>query len=99
MTPPYVQYTTVSADSNFYYAYQSFDKNTDNVLARFSPGTNDMLRIDLEIEGLTGAFTKYLQMDNLAPVIGLQVNDMGNCSYYKVGDNITGSFSAKLFTG
>jgi hypothetical protein len=93
MTPPYVQYTTVSADSNFYYAYQSFDKNTDNVLARFSPGTNDMLRIDLEIEGLTGAFTKYLQMDNLAPVIGLQVNDMGNCSYYKVGDNITGSFS------
>jgi len=93
MVPPYVQYTTVSADAGFYYNYQDFDKNTDNVLARFSPGTNDLLRIDLEIEGVAGTFTKYIQMDNLAPAISLQVNDMGNCSYYKVGDVITGSFS------
>jgi hypothetical protein len=93
MVPPYVQYTTVSANANFYYNYQDFDKNTDNVLARFSPGTNDLLRIDLEIEGVTGTFTKYIQMDNQAPVISLQVNDMGNCSHYKVGDVITGSFS------
>jgi len=93
MVPPYVQYTTVSADANSYYGYQAFDQNTDNVLARFSPGTNDLLRIDLEIEGVVGAFTKYIQMDNLAPSISLQVNDGGNCSFYKVGDDITGSFS------
>jgi len=93
MVPPYVQYTTVSADANFYYDYQTFDKNTDNVLARFSPGTNDLLRIDLEIEGVTGTFTKYIQMDNISPVISLQIDDLGNCSHYKVGDIITGSFS------
>ena len=92
--PPYVQYTTVSADSNFYYDYQTFDKNTDNVLARFSPGTNDLLQIDLEIEGVAGTFTKYIQMDNLSPMVKLQVDDMGNCSFYKVGDIITGSFLA-----
>jgi len=91
--PPYVQYTTVSAGPGFYYDYQTFDKNTDNVLARFSPGTNNLLRIDLEIECVAGMFTKYIQMDNLPPAISLQVNDGGNCSFYKVGDVITGSFS------
>src|SRR6202007_1079188 len=91
--PPYVQYTTVSADANFYYDYQAFEKNTDNVLARFSPGTNSLLRIDLEIEGIAGTFTKYLQMNNVAPAISLNIDDLGNCSHYKVGDVITGSFS------
>ncbi len=91
--PPYVQYTNVSADASFYYNYQTFDKNTDNVLARFSPGTDDLLRIDLDILGVPGVFTKYIQMDNTAPVITLNIDDMGDCSHYKVGDNITGNFS------
>ncbi|MEO6851915.1 MAG: hypothetical protein ABI203_00540 [Mucilaginibacter sp.] len=92
--PPYVQYTTVSADPlSFYYNYQPFDKNTDNILARWSPGTNDLLKLDLEIEGVAGAFTKYIQMDNIAPAINLVVDDLGDCSHYKVGDIITGSYS------
>ena len=58
---PYVQYTTVQADPvSFYYNYQSFDKNTDNILARWSPGTNDRLKVELEIEGQPGVFTKYM---------------------------------------
>ncbi|MBB6500619.1 hypothetical protein [Pedobacter cryoconitis] len=93
-TPPYVQYTNVQADPvTFYYNYQTFDKNTDNVLARFSPGTNNLLRIDLEIAGVAGLFTKYIQMDNNSPAISLQINDAGDCSHYKVGDTITGSYS------
>jgi hypothetical protein len=94
MVPPYVQYTSVQADPvDFYYDYLPFDKNTDNVLARFVPGTNDLLRLDLEIFGVPGVFTKFIQMDNNSPVISLQINNMGDCSHYKVGDNITGSFS------
>ncbi|MDB5116904.1 MAG: hypothetical protein JWQ79_2396 [Mucilaginibacter sp.] len=94
MVPPYVQYTNVQADTlTFYYNYQTFDKNTDNVLARWSPGTNDLLKIELEIGGVAGVFTKYIQMDNSAPVINLQIDDLGDCSHYKVGDSITGTYS------
>jgi len=94
MVPPYVQYTIVQADPvDFYYNYQAFEKNTDNVLARFSPGTNDMLKLELEIAGVAGVFTKFIQMDNSAPVINLQIDDLGDCSHYKVGDVIIGSYS------
>lgn len=94
MVPPYVQYTTVSPDLiTHYYNYQDFDKNTDNVLARWSPQTNDLLKLELEIEGVFGVFTKYIQMDNLSPVINLIVDDLGDCTHYKKGDVITGSYS------
>lgn len=94
MGPPYVQYTNVQADpATFYYNYQPFEKNTDNVLARWSPGTNDLLKIELEIESVAGVFTKYIQMDNTSPAITLNVDDLGDCSHYKVGDTITGTYS------
>jgi hypothetical protein len=94
MIPPYVQYTNVQANPiTFYYDYQTFDKNTDNVLARWSPGTNDLLKIEMEIGGVTGLFTKFIQMDNYAPIVTLQIDDMGDCSHYKVGDTITGSYT------
>ncbi|MGN6530334.1 MAG: hypothetical protein ACTHK0_01095 [Ginsengibacter sp.] len=94
MVPPYVQYTNVAADLlTDYYNYQDFDKNTDNVLARWSPQTNDLLKLELEIEGVFGVFTKYIQMDNVAPVINLTVDDLGDCTHYKKGDVITGSYS------
>lgn len=94
MVPPYVQYTNVQADPvTFYYNYQTFDKNTDNVLARWNPGTNDLLKLELEIAGVAGVFTKYIQMDNSAPVIKLQINDLGDCSHFKVGNTITGSYA------
>ena len=57
--PPYVQYTNVHPDAlTFYYDYQSFDKNTDNVLARWSPGTNDLLKLEMNIEGVGGSIYK-----------------------------------------
>ena len=90
--PPFVQYTTVVPDINFYYDYQTFDKNTDNVLARWSPGTDDLLELSLEIFTVAGLFVKRIQMDNTSPVINLTVNDGGNCTYYKKGDTITGNY-------
>ena len=92
--PPYVQYTTVHADPfTFYYNYQPFEKNTDNVLARWSPGTNDLLKLEMDIEGVAGIFTKFIQMDNASPVINLTIDDSGDCTHYKMGDVITGSYS------
>jgi len=94
MAPPYVQYTNVQADPfTFYYNYQAFDKNTDNILARWSPGTNDLLKIELDIANVPGVFTKYIQMDNIAPDITLHIDDLGDCTHYKVGDDIKGTFS------
>ncbi|HEX5152128.1 MAG TPA: hypothetical protein VFW07_11825 [Parafilimonas sp.] len=92
--PPYVQYTTVHADPfTFYYNYQPFEKNTDNVLARWSPGTNDLLKLEMDIEGVGNIFTKFIQMDNASPVINLTIDDSGDCTHYKMGDIITGSYS------
>lgn len=94
MVPPYVQYTTVSANPfTHYYPYQPYDKNTDNVLARWSPGTNDLLRLDMDIQGIPGVFTKFIQMDNASPEISLVIDDHGDCTHFKKGDIITGSFS------
>ena len=91
--PPYVQYNTLSVDAQNYYTFSGFDQNTDSILARFNPGSNNLLKLELEIEGVTGMFTKYLQMDNSAPQITLDVADMGDCSHYTVGNDITGSYS------
>ncbi|MEP6748466.1 MAG: hypothetical protein ABJB86_12115, partial [Bacteroidota bacterium] len=94
MVPPFVQYTNVIADPvTHYYNYQPFEKNTDNVLARWSPGTNDLLKLEMDIEGVAGVFTKYIQMDNMAPGYTLSVDDMGDCTHYKMGDTIAGSYS------
>lgn len=93
-SPPYVQYTTIQADPiTSYYSYQPFNSNTDNILASWNPGTNDLLKLELDIEGVAGVFTQYIQMDNESPVVTLNINDMGQCTYYKVGDTITGSYS------
>lgn len=91
--PPYVQYTTVTAGLDSYYDYLPFGKNINNVLARWTPGTNDRFKIELEIQGVAGSFVKYIQMDNEAPLISLTVNDGGDCTHFSVGDNITGSYS------
>jgi hypothetical protein len=92
--PPYAPLTTVHADAlTFYYDYQPFNKNTDNVLARWSPGTNDLLKLEMNIEGVAGVFTKYIQMDNLSPDISLDLDDSGDCRHYTIGDNIIASYS------
>lgn len=89
---PWVQYTTQTPDADGWYDFLPHEKNTLNVLTRFTPGTNDMLRIDMEVEMVPGMFTKFIQMDNVAPEIKLTVNDDGDCTRFKKGDTITGSY-------
>ena len=89
--PPYTYYHQISPDNNFYYDFQSPDQNIENILARFTPGTNDKLLVEMEIEGY-GTFSKVIQMDNTIPDVRLEVNDEGDCTFYKKGDKITGHY-------
>jgi hypothetical protein len=89
---PWVQFTTQTPDPSHWYNFLTPDKNTLNVLTRFAPGTEDKLRVDMEVEGVAGTFSKVIQMDNTDPVVQLQVNDGGDCTKYKKGDTIQGSY-------
>ncbi|MEX6689614.1 hypothetical protein QTN47_19070 [Danxiaibacter flavus] len=91
--PQYVQTHYVSINASGYYPYQEYHNNIESVLARWSPGTNDLLKLELEIEGVAGVFTKYIQMDNTAPDIHLSVDDLGDCTHYAVGAPITATYS------
>lgn len=90
---PWVQYTNQSVDADGYYHFLDPEKNTLNVLSRFTPGTEDKLLVELEVDTVAGVFSKTIQMDNTAPKITLTVNDEGDCTHYKKGDEIKGHFS------
>jgi hypothetical protein len=90
---PWVQYTNQSPDAiDHWYNFLDPAKNTLNVLARFAPGTEDQLRVEMEVESAFGVFSKTIQMDNTAPVIQLKVDDEGDCTHYAKGDTITGHY-------
>lgn len=74
-----------------YYTYQPYLKNIDSVLARFQPGTNDLLEITIENQG-GGSVTHRIQMDHQSPVITLTIEKDG-CGGYNKGDVIKGTFS------
>jgi hypothetical protein len=89
---PWVQYTNVVPDANGWYDYKPPEKNTLSVLARFTPGTNDKLLVEFEIQGIIGTFVKTIQMDNVAPVVKLAVDDEGDCTHFHKGDKLTGNY-------
>ncbi len=89
---PWVQYTTQSVDASGYYPFLHPDKNTLNVLARFTPGTNDKFLVEMEVKFIPGTFSKTIQMDNTKPVLQLSVDDGGDCTHYSKGDTITGHY-------
>lgn len=91
---PWVQYTTQAVDADGYYHFLNPDKNTLNVLARITPGTEDKFLVEMEVDTVAGVFSKTIQMDNTWPVISLQVDDGGDCTHYSKGDTITGHFYA-----
>ena len=75
-----------------YYTYQPYNRNIGSVLARFKPGTNDLLRITIEMPG--GATdSQLIQMDNTVPQLSLSINDNGDCTHYDKGDIIQGNYS------
>jgi len=89
---PWVQYTTQTKDAAGYFHFLDYEKNTLNVLTRFSPGTNEKFKVELEVDTIPGVFTKVIQMDNKIPDIKIKVNDGGDCTYYTKGDIITGHY-------
>jgi hypothetical protein len=90
--PPYSPWFTQTPDASHYYDFLPDNKNILNVLARFTPGTEDKLLVEMEVMGVPGVFAKTIQMDNTAPHIELTVDDGGDCTKYKKGDTITGHY-------
>ncbi|MCX6316755.1 MAG: hypothetical protein NTW29_05665 [Bacteroidetes bacterium] len=91
-TPPNSPLFTQTPDASNYYDFLPPNKNVLNVLARFTPGTNDRLLVEMDVLGIPGVFAKVIQMDNVEPVIKVSVDDGGDCTKYKKGDTITGHF-------
>ena len=89
---PWVQYTTQTADAQGFYSFLPHDKNTLNILTRFTPKTNDQYKFEIELFSLTGTFEKTILIDNTWPDISLKVNDDGDCTHYAKGDTITGNY-------
>ncbi len=89
--PPYSPWFTQFPDANYYYNFLPSNQNLLNVLARFTPGTDDLLQVEMEVQGV-GTFSKIIQMDNTSPVLQLQVDDGGDCTHYSKGDTITGHY-------
>ena len=90
---PWVQYTNnIPEPGTGYYDFLPTEKNILNILARFNPGTENRLLVELEVEGVLGSFAKTIQMDNTAPVVQIQVDDGGDCTHYAKGDTITGHY-------
>ncbi|MCD4734631.1 MAG: hypothetical protein K8R53_01185 [Bacteroidales bacterium] len=83
---------TTQKATNDYYSYLPQEKNTLNILAQFKPGTNDLLEVELDIQGVPGTYSKVIQMDNTITDVKVEVDDGGDCTHYKKGDTITGHY-------
>jgi hypothetical protein len=90
--PPYSPWYSQTPDAGNYYNFLPSTMNLLNVLARFNPGTEDKLQVEIEVLGLAGSFSKTIQMDNTAPTIQLQIDNDGDCTKYKKGDTIKGRY-------
>lgn len=90
--PPYSPWFTHFPDPFHFYNFLPSNQNLLNVLARFTPGTEDKLKVEMEVQGVSLTFSKIIQMDNTAPVLQLQVDDGGDCTHYAKGDTITGHY-------
>lgn len=74
------------------YQYQPYYNNISSVLARFSPGTNDRLRVTIEhADGSQDS--QVIQMDSTLSTLTLFIDDGGDCTHYTKGDTAIGTFS------
>ncbi len=74
------------------YTYMAHEK----VLAIFSPRTDALLSISIEnvTTGLNSN-SHRIQMDSTPPKLELAIDDGGNCTHYKKGGIITGTYSVQ----
>ena len=88
--------TTFSfANSNDEYTYYGdANNNTNNIVARFKPGTDNKFRITLEhLDG--SSYSQVIQMDNTSPILDLNIDNYGDCSHFVKGSIITGNYSVE----
>ncbi|WP_452228926.1 hypothetical protein [Lacinutrix sp. MEBiC02404] len=86
---------SIANAANEYTYYGDATNNENNIVARFYPGNNDLLRITLEhLDGSTPD-SQVIQMDNTIPGLTLDIINYGECSHFVKGSPISGSFSVE----
>lgn len=74
-----------------YTYYGDGSNNSNNIVARFRPGTDDKLRVTIEhLDGTS--YSKVIQMDNTRPKAVLTITNYGDCSHFAKGSIISGHF-------
>lgn len=86
-----ITHPVVIPDADNFYEYKDYLNNIGSVLARFNPGTNDLLEIILENDN-GASVSQRIQMDSVLPQITLNIDKSG-CGGYAKGDTITGTYS------
>ncbi|WGD33892.1 hypothetical protein [Olleya sp. YS] len=86
-------YDTSSAPGDEY-TYIGDKKNTYNVIARFELSGNNKWLIELEHLGAI-VDSQVIQMDNQSPILTLDIDNYGNCSHFKKGVIITGTYKVE----
>lgn len=87
-------FSTVDDEGYFTY-YGDSSNNSNNILARFSPGTDDKLRITIEHPDDT-SYSTVIQMNSTRPKALLTINNYGECSHFVKGMEISGSFEVAV---
>lgn len=75
-----------------YTYYGDATNNSLNAVAKFYPGTNDLIRVTIEHTDGTSS-SKVIQMDNSNPDLELNITNYGDCSHFVKGLPISGNFS------
>lgn len=92
LTPPYSPWYTHHPDGDNYYDFLPSNENQLNVLARFTPATEDKYKVEIEVKDIPGSFSKVIQIDNTCPKLKLSIDDDGDCTHFSKGQPITGHY-------
>ena len=98
-------YTKFSDTIDGWFNYVPFDQNVNSLLALWDSSGDDLYEIKLEIDGVVGAATHLIQLDNTPPIplpltpptLDVRIDPVvgGDCSDIDEGTTITGTFVAR----
>jgi hypothetical protein len=91
-------YTKFPSGTGYFTYENTWPRNPDQLLARWSAGTDDLWEIKLDIFGQPGVATQIIQLKN-SGIADARININpafgGNCGTFHVGDTIDGAFVAR----
>ena len=82
-------------DNDGWFQYKSFNENHIGVLGYFDTSGDSKWEIRLQIEGVSVADTKVVQLDNTHPKVAISItNPVGDCGLVTQGTSLEGNVTA-----